>query len=157
MAGKTRKAAYEKVFGKKKNAETMAYMLCSDPLVKERLKELQKAAVEKAQRKAILTRERIIRELEAVAFADIKDFAEISEGGDEGEGQKILVVKNLSDIPKEKRAAVASVNQGKNGVSIKLNDKFKAIELLEKQLSILEEKDTEEKENEEMSVNIKIC
>ena len=150
--GEEKEKAFNLAFGDDEDSLKKSEALLADPLIKKRLLEKREEALEEAKRNAFKTREKIIRELEAVAFADINDFYPFMEGFDE-EGAS----PSLENIPREKRGAVASVTKGKGGVTLKLNDKFKAIELLEKELSALEGKESDQKGDDEIKVSIKVC
>lgn len=150
--GEQAEDAFKLVFEEDKDAFLKAQALLSDPLIGKRLSEKREEALEREKRNAFKTRERIIRELEAVAFADINDFLPFMEGIDEKDGSY-----SLKDIPREKRGAVASLTKGKGGITLKLNDKFKAIELLEKQLSSIRGEQEIQKGDDEINVSIKVC
>lgn len=150
--GEEKGKAFNLAFGDDEDTLKKAEALLADPLIKKRLSEKREEALEEEKRNAFKTRERIIRELEAVAFADINDFYPFMEGFDEDRENL-----SLENIPREKRGAIASVTKGKGGITLKLNDKFKAIELLEKELSALEGQETVEKGDDEIKVSIKVC
>ena len=150
--GEDKLKAYAMSFGEEDTSKEKAARLLCDPLIKKRLWEMQDEALEKEKRSVFKTRERMIRELENIAFADIKDFYKFTEGS-ETENENL----SLEDIPKEKRGAIASVTKGKGGITVKLHDKFKAIELLEKELASLEGKEEKVKGEDELKVSIKVC
>ena len=152
FAGAEKGEAFRKVFGDEEDTDEKASKLLADPLIRKRLWEMQDDALERERWSVFKTRERIIRELETIAFADINDFYKFMEGNEDGENDL-----SLEDIPREKRGAISSVTRGKGGITVKLNDKFKAIELLEKELSSLEGKEEKEKGDDELKVSIKVC
>ena len=73
-----------------------------------------------------ITGPRVLRELAAIGFADIGDFAEIVR---EGNGVE-LRIRPSEEIPRRARAAMAGVKQGTRGIEIKLADKLSALEKL---------------------------
>ena len=73
-----------------------------------------------------ITRERVLGELAAIAFARASDFYDWCEGHP-------VLKKRLSPSA---RAAVAAIEPGTHGLKLKLYDKLKALELLGKCLGI---------------------
>lgn len=93
-----------------------------------------------------ITQDRVLRELAAIGFADVVDYATVveKEAVDPDTGYKqmrqsveIALTKNIS---KQKRSAIAGIKMGTNGIEIKLNDKLKALELLGKHLGMFNDK-----------------
>lgn len=82
--------------------------------------------------------EKIINELEAIAFARAPDLLVVEDGQ----------VRLREDLKPRQRAAVASVEKSTTGIKVKFYDKMKALELLGKYLGLFEGTDArEEKEN----------
>ena len=84
-----------------------------------------------------ITRERVLGELAAIAFARISDFYDWNEGKPE-------LKKRLSPGA---RAAVAAIEPGTHGLKLKLYDKLKALELLGKCLGIFAGEPPEKEES----------
>ena len=82
--------------------------------------------------------QRIMRELAAIAFANVPD-AIIVEGND---------VHLRRALTPRQRAAIASIEKTTGGVKVKFYDKMKALELLGKHFGLFEGKDVQEQETE---------
>ena len=82
--------------------------------------------------------QRILKELAAIAFANVPDYMVIKDGA----------VNLREDLKPSQRAAVASVENSSHGVKVKFYDKMKALELLGKHYGLFEGKDTYEKREE---------
>jgi phage terminase small subunit len=113
-------------------AEKAGYRLKKIPAVREALD----AAFEVKRQGAEVDRERIIRELARIAFADISEFAAWDERG--------LSFKEASVLTPEQTACVAEVAESGTGgtkkLRIKLHSKTKAIEALCRLLGLYDEK-----------------
>lgn len=105
----------------KKTADRIGHENLNKLEVSNRVKELMQPIREKPRE----LRQRIIDELEAIAFANASDFYEEIEV----DGKKHRVIR--SDIlNSEKIAAISSFEPGAYGVKVKVNDKQKALEML---------------------------
>lgn len=95
------------------------------------------AAIQKRQArlrgKLEITQERVLEELAAIAFANGADFATVNQNG-------IVRITPTSELPDEKRKAIASIKEGQYGTEVKLHDKVKALELLAKYLGMFDSK-----------------
>lgn len=93
------------------------------------------AAIQKRQEtlrgKLEITQERVLEELAAIAFANGTDFATINRNG-------LVRLTPTSELPEEKKKAVASIKEGQYGTEIKLHDKVRALELLGKHLGVFD-------------------
>lgn len=78
-------------------------------------------------RKKQQIRRRVERELRYIAFANAADYLEILEAPQEGRLVKTMATSRLTV---GKKAAIAAIKEGKNGVEVKLKDPIKAMELL---------------------------
>ena len=83
----------------------------------------------KLRSKLEISQEAVLQELASIAFANGTDFVTVTGAG-------LLCVKPTSEVPKEKRPAIASIKYNQQGVEIKLHDKVKALELLGKHLGV---------------------
>ncbi len=115
-----------------KGAEKTGYRLKKVPAVREALD----AAFEVKRQGTEVDRERIIRELARIAFADISEFAVWDEQG--------LTFKEAAVLSTEQTACVAEVAESGSGgtkkLRIKLHSKTKAIEALCRLLGLYDEK-----------------
>lgn len=76
-------------------------------------------------------KQKILYEIEAIAFARIDDFTLVQDGR--------LIVKNTAEIPRDTLAAIAGMRETTKGVELKLYDKQRALELLCKAHKVLEQ------------------
>lgn len=88
------------------------------------------------QKRTEITQDRVIQELAQIAFARITDYVEVQSDG----AKNIVVVKPTEELSKNQVSAIAGINQGKNGIEIKLNDKEKALEMLGRHLGMWNDK-----------------
>lgn len=111
---------------------------------------IQQAKQERSQRTEI-TQDMVLKELAKVAFANGTDFAKVvcrevpmTSVDDDGnlqtvtKLQQLVEVRDTSMIPPEKRAAIASIKEGKYGIEVSSYDKVKALELLGKHLGMFD-------------------
>lgn len=117
-----------------------ATKLASKPTVALRIAELQKRIKDRAEHVFDITAERILQELAAIGFANMKDFMKVDEGG-----QPEL---NLSDLQRHQWAAIGEITiedietgarTGKR-TKFKLLDKKGALVELGKYVGIVSEK-----------------
>ena len=80
-----------------------------------------------------ITQEKVLEELAAIAFANGADFATVNQNG-------IVRITPTSELPEEKRKAIASIKEGQYGTEVKVHDKVKALELLAKHLGMFDSK-----------------
>ena len=85
--------------------------------------EIQKQQA-KRQKRVEITQEKVLEELAAIAFANGADFATVNQNG-------IVRITPTSELPDEKRKAIASIKEGQYGTEVKVHDKVKALELLD--------------------------
>lgn len=109
--------------------------------------ELQKA-MQKREHRTEVSADMIVRQLLKIASADIKDFLsfgqkEIPTGDYDGEGNPIYRIINYVDFKNSDDVdgtLIQEVKQGRDGVSIKLMDRMKALELLGRHLGMFTDK-----------------
>ena len=135
------RAAREAGFAEK-GAGVEASRLLNNPNVLARKNYLDRMAVEALG----VTKERIQKELTAIAFANPDD---VIEWGDtvmievevDGNTERVpfhgIKIKNSADLPPEIRAAIKKVKQGKDGLEIELHDKQGALKMLAAQAGIV--------------------
>lgn len=82
------------------------------------------------QQSHAVTRERVLQELAGMAFANGSDFCRIEDG--------VVLTADVAALPAEKRAAIQTIREGKNGPEIVAYDKLKALELLGKHLGLFD-------------------
>lgn len=106
------------------------------------------------EKRTEITQDRVLKELAKIGFANATDYARVVEKmvmrkiiGAEGEeiGEEPYYYKDVElvlteDLDEDKRAAIASIKQGANGIEVKPNDKVKALELIGKHLGMFVDK-----------------
>lgn len=116
-----------------KGAQRMAVRNMQNPLVQEYLNERREARSKRTQ----ITQDFVLGELMKIATANGTDFASV------GKGNRVRLTPT-EELPPEKRAAVASVKKGRDGMEIKTYDKLRALELLGKHLGMFDAKSRRE-------------
>lgn len=131
----------------------------ADRIGNENLKKLEiqkylEQRMKDREKRTEITQDQVVQELAKIALANGTDFVRIAiktgyrdilnEAGEvirkepfEYQGVELL---NTDEIPEEKRAAIAGIKQGANGIEVKLNDKVKALELLGRHLGMFKDK-----------------
>jgi phage terminase small subunit len=140
------------------SAKTAAEMGCENLNKPNIQAEIRRLGLETAQ-KLDVSRERVMRELAAIAFARASDVVRVTtEKAPElgihpitGEVVTALTgwrqsvkITDTDELPDDILAAVASVKQGANGIEVKLHDKIKPLELLGKMLGMFDGGNTQE-------------
>lgn len=97
--------------------------------IQDYIKELQTERNKRLQ----ITQDDVMRELAAVAFSNVCDYAEIGKDG------KLKYIPT-SEIDPSKQAAIMSIRQDKYGMTIRLHDKLKALEAYAKMAGYLIDK-----------------
>lgn len=120
----------------KKSATAIGYENLMKPYIAARI---EKSMAARAKRTDI-TQDFVLTELLKIAKANGTDFAVI------GKGNRVSLIPT-AELPPEKRAAVAAIKKGKNGVEIKTYDKIRALELLGKHLGLFEKSADDAAEN----------
>lgn len=88
-----------------------------------------------------VSKEKILRELSAVAFSDYTEFVSVETASD---GCQVVTVTDTPILKRNSRKAVAMVKAGTKGVEIKLYDKLKALELMGRTIGLFTEKKTDD-------------
>lgn len=128
--------AYQKAYNcSYANAHSNGYKLWQNKAIRE---EIERRLSGVRQEIAIDTKD-IIQKYVDIAFADITDFLEIKrEEVELKKGKKIIVNSVvLNDSTNIDGSLISEVKEGKEGISIKLHDKMKALEWLSDRLEIL--------------------
>jgi phage terminase small subunit len=98
--------------------------------------------MEDRQKRTEITQDRVLRELAAIAFADVTDIVSYNGGR--------VVIKPTEDVPRETRKIIAGIKEGQYGTEVKTYDRIRALELLGKHLGMFDQKkdDLDRKEQE---------
>lgn len=114
-----------------RSAHTIGTRLLKTPGVKEYLDRRR----DEMSRRTGATQDFVLGELLKIATADCTDFAVVQKGN------RVKLVPT-AELPPEKRAAVASVKSGRDGVAVKTYDKLRALELIGRHLGMFEKQET---------------
>lgn len=130
-------------------SEKTADRIGPELLGKTCVSEAVKKAMEKRQNRVEITQDRVLQELASIAFAKGTDYSNIIAG--------CVVVNDTEELTEQQKAAIVGIKQTKEGVEIKLADKYKALELLAKHLGLLTERpETEDRlEDDPLTKSIK--
>lgn len=102
-----------------------------------------------------IRQEDLAAELKKVAFTNITDFVTIEDfvytvenpdtGEDERKAQRIVIIKETSEISPENIGAISGIKQGKYGIELTLHDKLRAIEMLGRHSGLFEKDNLQKK------------
>jgi phage terminase small subunit len=96
---------------------------------------------ERREKRTEITQDKVLRELAAIGFYDILDFAEVAPDG--------VSIKLTAAIPIEKRGAIAGIKTTQAGIEVKMADKLRALELIGKHLGLFGDKTTRPQDDAE--------
>ena len=125
-------------------ANTEAPKLLVNPRVKKEIARLSEEALKEASFDTKLLAKRLLDEYIKIAFANIDDYLEFGKktieytdkAGNEHEAEVNYV--DLKDHTQVDGSIITEVKQGKDGISIKLADKMKAMEFLRNNVGLLD-------------------
>lgn len=139
--------AYQKAYGCKYDvANAEGYKLLVNPCVKSEIEKLKRNKLNRA----MLSEDDIFQKYIDIAFADITDYLKFGQeevpvmsafGPLEVDGKpitKIINVVKFNESVEVDGTIISEVKQGKDGASIKLQDKMKALEFLAKNIKYLD-------------------
>lgn len=112
----------------KKTAGSIGQENLKKPEIAAEIKRRQDAQVKRTE----ITQDFVLTELMKIAMANGSDFATL------GKRNRVSFVPT-DELPPEKRAAVAAIKKGKNGIEVKTYDKLRALELIGKHLGMFKE------------------
>lgn len=127
----------------KKTANRIGTENLSKPVIQA---ELQKRIDDRIKRVEV-TQDKVVEQLAKIAFADVKDFVrfgqrEVTVGIDE-EGNPITKLVNYVDFKQDHEVdgtLLSEVKIGRDGASMKLNDRMRALEMLGRHLGMFNDK-----------------
>jgi phage terminase small subunit len=124
----------------KTGSNVTAVRLLANPNIAKKITELQ----QKRSKRTAVTSDRVIEELERIAFAQTPDFIKIKDiiigRGRRAKSKRVAIAELTNDIPIEKLAALSEIRQTQHGIVIKLHDKVRALELLGKHTGAIKER-----------------
>lgn len=121
------KAAYPTV-KKDETAAAAAVRLLRNVKVQEYVDERQRERQERTE----VTQDQVVRELAAVAFADLSGIVSLVGGR--------VIIRDTGELTEDQRKAIAGIKETQAGIEIKMNDKLKALELLGRHLGMFKDK-----------------
>lgn len=157
--------AYQKAYGVDRNtAESIAYRLMGNDGVRSEIERLKQERFNGV----LLDAQAVLQKYIDIAFADITDFVDfgqrempeldhngepmIDENGEEITYSYSFV--NLKNNDEVDGTLITEVKKGKDGVSVKLADKMKALEFLSKYTDLLSENDKKRLQEEKLRMEI---
>jgi len=148
--------AYKTVYSKCKTDEAAA--VCASKLLRNaKVEKYIEKRMQDREKRTEITQDEVLKELAAIAFADITDYVRVIEKQavqTDEEGKKIPLIDKdgkpimvptieytqSDELTKEQTKAIASIKYGKNGIEIEMCDKVKTLELLGRHLGMFKEK-----------------
>lgn len=135
-------------------SEKTAYSIGQRLLKNVEIQSATQKAMSERQHRTEITQDRVLKELASIAFANGTDFARIVSTptvttvvDDEGFVQQVIQpvrrveLVDTERVEPEKRAAIASIKEGKFGIEVKSYDKIRALELLGQHLGMFDRKE----------------
>lgn len=135
-------------------SEKTAYSIGFENLRKPDIQEAIAEAMDARAKRTGITQDRVLQELARIAFANGTDFAKIVSTptvttvvDEEGCVQQAIrpvqrvELVDTERVDPEKRAAIASIKEGKLGIEVKSYDKIRALELLGQHLGMFDRKE----------------
>lgn len=157
--------AYQKAYGcAYSTARTEGARLLANPSIREEIVKVRDGITEDA----LLDKRTLIQKWIDIAFADITDyiqFGKIEEISYNENGEPELDMNgniktwsrnfvNLNESEEIDGTLITEVKQGKDGITVKLADKMKALEFLSKHFDLLNEQEQKQLRNEQAKLNI---
>lgn len=116
-----------------------AYSIGDENLKKPEVQAALKKAIDNRSERTQITQDMVLRELAGIAFANGADYVRVENGS--------VQVRDTAALSDGKRAAIALIREGRDGVEVRTYDKLKALELLGKHLGLFERQADQSGEN----------
>ncbi len=121
-------------------ANIKGHQLLNKPAIAERVK----ALIDERSERTAITADKVLNELAAIGFANVKDFVTVVEKERPGKKgvvhkYKAVEINQTGDIEAEKMKAVAGIRNTKDGIVVMMHDKVKALELIAKHLQMFKD------------------
>jgi phage terminase small subunit len=130
-------------------SEKTAYAIGFENLRKPEIQEAIRSEMDARAKRTEITQDRVLLELARIAFSDSTDYVRIVSTpfpttvvDEDGEVQQVMrnvqrvELVDTERIPPDKRAAIASIKEGKHGIELKLYDKLRALEQIGRHLGM---------------------
>lgn len=105
-------------------------------LINVKVQEEIKKAMDDRSARTEITQDMVLRELAAIGFSKATDYVRIQDG--------IVLIQDTNDLADAQKSAIASIENGKYGVKIRLHDKIRALERLGDHLGMFTGKEAEQ-------------
>lgn len=128
--GMTQRKAYRNSFNAEKMKDSTVDRRASELFNNSEVRARYDEIIAKANEKVEIRAEDILRELKAIAFSNGSDYAEIKNNK--------LLFKNTSELDEDKKKAISTIKQTREGKSIETYDKLKAIDMLVKYMKLFD-------------------
>lgn len=131
-----------------KTAQEHSSRMLTNVKVQARIQVLKEKRAERCE----ITADMILNELAAIGFSKITDYLKVEDIEDE-EGNstkktlRVVTIFKTDEVDAKKSLAISEIRQTKEGISLKVHDKIKALELIGKHIGFFE------KDNEQSKVN----
>lgn len=133
--------AYQKAYECSYNtAKSNGYKLLTNAYIKFEIDRLTEECLQEQEINSKLLNKRLFQKYMNIAFSDITDFLEFNS--EEVEGEFGPYIKNsvvLKDSTQLDGTLISEISEGKDGVKVKLLDKMKALDWLDKHIGLASE------------------
>lgn len=119
-------------------SEKTAYSIGFENLKKPEIQEAIQTAMDARSSRTGITQDMVLRELAAIGFSRATDYAQIKGG--------CVVLTDTETLTDDQKRALASIEEGKFGVKVRLHDKVRALEKLGEHLGMFTGKGAEQPE-----------
>ena len=117
----------------------------AENLKKPQIQDAIKRANEQRLKKASISADRVLQELARIAFSVATDVVEVRDGE--------VVIRDTESLTTDQKAAIAGIKEGRAGIEIKMHDKVRALELLCRNLGLLDKKEEQEGQGVTVVIN----
>lgn len=109
-------------------SEKTAYSIGFENLKKPEIQDAIHAAMNARSERTGITQDMVLQELAAIGFSKATDYARIQDG--------IVIIQDTDGLTDAQKAAIASIEDGKYGVKVRLHDKVRALEKIGEHLGM---------------------
>lgn len=121
-------------------ANSHGYKLLSNVVIKQEIDRLTEECLQEQEINSKLLNKRLFQKYMNIAFSDITDFLEFNSEKVEGEfGPYLKNSVALKDSTQLDGSLISEISEGKDGVKVKLLDKMKALDWLDKHIGLASE------------------
>ena len=133
--------SYKKVYGCTYDA---AKTEGSKQLAKPNIKKYVDQLLEEREKRTNITADRVLEELAKIGFANVGDVVRIEsddpvEDGKPRRNQRV-VIHDTEDLSEDELAAVSEIKNTRDGITVKMHDKTKALESIARHLGMFNDK-----------------